>query len=150
MDGLKETINEERWHGRLLQEGVKEDRSQDSALIQRGCFTWLRDWPCAPTHTIAGIWSSVSTYTPTQVNRVHKTGTTKGDVSCGTFGESPETLAHVLSGCSPLAQSRYLERHNAALKIFFFELARDLKLIDSVPPWESPAVPIQSKSHLRY
>ena len=63
MEGLKETINEERWHRRLLQEGVKEDRWQDSALGLRGCFTWLRDWPCAPTHTIAGIRSSVSTYT---------------------------------------------------------------------------------------
>ena len=47
----------------------------------------------------------------------------------------------VLAGCSALAQSKYLERHNAALKVLFFEMARDLRLIDSVPPWYSCAVP---------
>ena len=79
--------------------------------------------------------------TPTKVYTVHKTGTTQGDILCRTCGKSPETLAHVLSGCSAMAYSKYLERHNAALKVFFFEMARELGLIDSVPPWYSPAVP---------
>ena len=47
----------------------------------------------------------------------------------------------MLAGCSALAQSKYLERHNAALKVLFFEMTRDLRLIDSVPPWYSCAVP---------
>ena len=50
-------------------------------------------------------------------------------------------LGHVLSGCSALAQSKYPERHNAALKVFFFEIAGELGLIDSVPPCYSPAAP---------
>ena len=28
-----------------------------------------------------------------------------------------------------------MDRHNAALKVLFFEMLRDLKLADSVPPW---------------
>ena len=40
-----------------------------------------------------------------------------------------------------MAQSKYLERHNAALKVLVFEMTRDLRLIDSVPPWYSCAVP---------
>ena len=47
----------------------------------------------------------------------------------------------MLSGFSALAQSKYLERHNAVLKVLFFEISRELGLIDSVPPWYSPAVP---------
>ena len=55
--------------------------------------------------------------------------------------KSPETLANLRSGCSSLAQAKYLDRHNAALKVFFFEMAMELQLIDSVHPWYSPAVP---------
>ena len=50
-------------------------------------------------------------------------------------------LLKLLCMCSALAQSKYLERHNAALKVLFFEMTRDLRLIDSVPPWYSCAVP---------
>ena len=40
-----------------------------------------------------------------------------------------------------MAQSKYLERHNAALKVLYFELLRDLKLINEVPPGYSPVQP---------
>ena len=32
-------------------------------------------------------------------------------------------------------------RHNAALKVLFWEMQRELQLSDTVPPWYSPAVP---------
>ena len=35
----------------------------------------------------------------------------------------------------------YTTRHNAALKILFFEILQDLGLVDSVPPWYSPLKP---------
>ena len=137
METMKEMTNEERLHGRLLQA-----RWQDSTLIQRGCFAWLRYWTCAPTHYIAGIMGIYEQLTPSKVYTVHKTGTKQGDISCSMSGKSPETLAHVLLGCSALVQCKYMERHNAALKVFFFlEMARELGLIDSFPPWYSPAVP---------
>ena len=34
-----------------------------------------------------------------------------------------------------------MDRHNAALKLLFFEMLRDLKLADSVPPWYSRVEP---------
>lgn len=34
-----------------------------------------------------------------------------------------------------------MDRHNAALKVLFFEMLRDLKLADSVPPWYSRVEP---------
>ena len=118
-----------------------QTRWQDSELNQSGCFSWLRDWTCAPNHTIAGVVELYEKLTPTKVYTVHKTGAEQGDVTCRLCGKSPETLAHVLAGCSALAQSKYLERHNAAVKFLFFEMTRDLRLIDSVPPWYSCAVP---------
>ena len=35
----------------------------------------------------------------------------------------------------------YLNRHNAAFKILFFELLRDHGLVKTVPPWYSPTQP---------
>ena len=40
-----------------------------------------------------------------------------------------------------LAQNKYLARHNAALKVLFREMLRELQISDTVPPWYSPAVP---------
>ena len=76
----------------------------------------------------------------TKVYTVPKTGTTQSDTSFRMCGKSLETLTNLLSGFSALAQSKYLERDNPALKVFF-EMARELGLIDSVPPWYSPAMP---------
>lgn len=55
--------------------------------------------------------------------------------------ECPESIAHVIAGCSALAQTKYVARHNGALKILFFGLLDDLDLIESVPPWYSPTTP---------
>ena len=48
---------------------------------------------------------------------------------------------HVLAGCGALAQSKYMTRHNAALKVIFYELLKDLDLVTSIPPWYSQNTP---------
>ena len=49
-----------------------------------------------------------------------------------------ESVPHVLSGYSVLAQSKYKTRHDAALKVLFFDLLCDMGLIESAPSWCSP------------
>ena len=66
---------------------------------------------------------------------------TDGEVLCRLCGKVAESVAHVLAGCFSQAQTKYLYRHNAALKILFFELLREHGLIEEVPPWYSPAMP---------
>ena len=46
-----------------------------------------------------------------------------------------------LSGCSALAQTKYLQRHNNAFKVLFFEVVRSLDLITKVEPWFSQVIP---------
>ena len=71
-----------------------------------------------------------------------KTGINTGpDVLCRMCGKGPESVPHILSGCSTLAQTKYLARHNSALKILFFEMLRDQNLVSKVPPWYSPVQP---------
>ena len=47
---------------------------------------------------------------------------------CRMCSKVPESLANVLARLSSLAQTKYMERHNAALKVLFFAMLRDLKL----------------------
>ena len=56
-------------------------------------------------------------------------------------GKASESVAHILSGCGALAQSKYLSQQDSALKVLFYEMLHDLGLIDEVPPWYFPANP---------
>ena len=55
--------------------------------------------------------------------------------------KAPKSVAHVLSECSALAQNKYLARHDNALKVLYFELPRELQLVESLPAWYSPIEP---------
>ena len=59
-----------------------------------------------------------------------------GEVTCS--NKARESVVRVLAGCAALAWNKYVTRHNAALKILFFEILQDLDLVDTVPPWYSP------------
>ena len=63
------------------------------------------------------------------------------DPTCRLCGTAPESMAHILSACPALAQTKYVARHNAVLKVLFLEILFDLGLIDTVPPWYSPIKP---------
>ena len=66
---------------------------------------------------------------------------TTTDEKCRLCGDSLENVQHILSGCSALAQTKYLQRHNNAFKILFFEVLRSLDLITKVEPWFSQVTP---------
>ena len=50
-------------------------------------------------------------------------------------------MQHILSRCSALAQTKYLQGHNNVFKILFFEVLRSLDLITKVDPWLSQVTP---------
>ena len=89
-----------------------------------------------PSHTIAGLVELYEQLLPTRVYMSQKTHKSmEGEVVCRLYGKAPESMAHTLSGCSALAQSNYLSRHDAALKVLFYELLYDEGLIDEIPSW---------------
>ena len=86
-----------------------------------------------------GMFELCEQLLPTRLYTGQKKHTdTTGEVTCRLCNKAPESVAHVLAGCTALAQDKYTTRHNAALKILFFEILQDLGLVDSVPPWNSP------------
>ena len=60
---------------------------------------------------------------------------------CRLCNKDPESVTHVLAGCSALAQNKYMTQHNATLKILFSEILKDQGPVDSVPPRYSPLKP---------
>ena len=69
-----------------------------------------------------------------------------------TVRQGPESVQHILAGCIVLAQNKYLERHNNALKIQFFEVLRSLDLMDTEETWYSrinPKPMYESKTSVR-
>ena len=128
---------DQKWQGEIT-----GSRWEDQDLSLRECYTWLKVWKAAPTHMIAGIEELYQQLLPTKIYHLKKTGVnTTDDVMCRMCRGKSESLAHVLAECSVLAQTKYLSRHNAALKIPFFEMLKDMDLIDSRPPWYSPVQP---------
>ena len=96
------------------------------------CFSWMSEWKTALTHTIAGLRELYQQLLPTKVYHQKKTGTHKSwDVKCRMCGKAAETQARVLAGL----YSKYMTRDNAALKVIFYELLKDLVLVTSIPPW---------------
>ncbi|XP_068675641.1 uncharacterized protein [Montipora foliosa] len=134
---LQQEVMDQKWQGKIT-----AARWEDQDLSLKECYTWLKGWKAAPTHTIAGIEELHQRLLPTKIYHQKKTGVnTTDDIMCRMCGEKPECLVHVLDGCSVLAQTKYLSRHNAALKIPFFEMLKDMDLIESNPPWYSPVQP---------
>ena len=79
---------------------------------------------------------------PTRLYDIHKTqASPTSDPTCRLCGTAPESMAHVLSACPALAQTKYLARHDAVLKVLFFDIIEDLGLIEASPPWYSSTKP---------
>ena len=112
-----DTMRDEKWQGKLL-----SARYEDQELKVKSCFAWLNnEWPDFPMLTVAGMFELYEQLFPTKIYSKHKTRVTlEGNVTCRLCNRAPETMAHVLAGCSALAPNKYLERHNAALKVLFY------------------------------
>ena len=133
---IQSTVPEERWQGKLV-----KNRWDDEKVKLEECFAWLSSWKNAPTHTIAGVQELYQQLLPTKVYYNRKTKSQVTDEKCRLCGDSLENVQHILSGCSALAQTKYLQRHNNAFKILFFEVLRSLDLITKVEPWFSQVTP---------
>ena len=57
---------------------------------------------------------------------IHKT--TSSDI-CRTCNTMPETISHDIPGCTTLAATSYLKRHNSPAKIIHLELVKKFNLI---------------------
>lgn len=96
----------------------------------------LHDWLEVSAHTYY-YWDewAASANQPTKIYYKSKTRLETGhNVLCRMCCQVSETQAHVLAGCCKLAHSKYFIRHDAAFKILFYEMSKDLDMVTTVPP----------------
>ena len=97
-----EEMRREGWQGRLMTERWEDEETGDE------CFSWISEWKTAPTHTISAMQELYQQMLSTKVCHREKTGLqTDADVMCRLCRKQPETQAHILAGCSALAQMKY-------------------------------------------
>ena len=126
-----EIAKDKKWQRKLFR-----IRWEDESLSITSCFAWLKGSVTYSIYTIAGMYELYEQLLPMKLYTKEKTQTsTRGEVPWRLCGKVAEGVAHVLDGCSSLAQTMYLYRYKAALKILFFELLRENGLIEEVPPW---------------
>ena len=108
----QERTEEQKWQGKLTAcRWINEKLALD-------CFAWLSQWKAARSHTVEGIEELYQQLLRTKVYNNRKTCTSSsGDERCRLCKKEPESVSHILAGCSALAQTKYLERHNHALNI---------------------------------
>ena len=81
-------------------------------------------------------------FLPTRLYAIHTTRVSpSSDPTCRLCDTAPDSMALILSACPALAQTMYVARHDAVVKVLFFEILFDPGLIDTVPPWYSPIKP---------
>ena len=72
---------------------------------------------------------------PTQLYTINTTCVSDSSDSASRLcGTAPDSMARILSAYPALAQTKYLARHDAILKVLFFEIICDSGLIDTVAP----------------
>ena len=115
---LKSEAENQKWKGKLLVSRWKDEN------LNKRCFEWMNNyWRTAPTHMITGVQDLYQQLLSTKLYTGKKIKTTNHpDYTCDMCGKCQESNPHVLAGCSAIAQTKYLERHNSVLRILFFEI----------------------------
>ena len=74
-------------------------------MLSKGCFDWMKEWKTCPLSTIAGIHELYQQLLPPKLYHHNKMGTNpSSDVLCRMWGSGPESVPHILAGCSTLAK----------------------------------------------
>ena len=92
---------------------------------------WLVNLP--NTDHCRHVWALQTPITHTVVHHPSIRVSDSSDSESRLCGTAPDSMAHILSACPALAQTKYLARHDAILKVLFFKIICDLGLLDTVP-----------------
>ena len=125
---LHQETEEEKWQGKSF----KSRWSDIPVMLSKSCFDWMKEWKTCPSSTIAGIHELYQQLLPTKLYLHNKMGTNpSSDVLRRMCGSGPESIPHILARCSTLAKTKYIARHNASLKVLFFELLKYLNYFNT-------------------
>ena len=77
--------------------------------LDKRCFEWMNNWRTAQTRIITGVQDLYKQPLPTKFYTGKKIKTTTHeDYTCRMCAKSQESVAHVLAGCSAIAETNNL------------------------------------------
>ena len=129
-EAAERNIETQKWQGKLINNRLTDDES-----IGPHCFHWLTNWEDCPSETIHDVEEIYQRLVLTKVYYRDKLRYQVDSTIRQLCKEQPETVAHILAGCSALAQHHYTARHNAGLKCLYFTLLKHYELVNKIPPW---------------
>ena len=109
---IKKAVTNQPWLGRITN---KRWEAKDQV---RG-FPWLNCWKGCPTDIVTDMEEIVQQLIPTRVYYSLKLGQDVTTNLCRLCGSKPETMSHILTGCSRFSHTEYLYRHNNVLFVFY-------------------------------
>ena len=125
-----------KWQGIILKSMI-EDES-----LMKGSYYWLANWKFCPTSTISEMMLLLYQTLDTKCYQKHlgqnSTNLGTNDTICRLCKNGQESVKHLLSNCGELAKKVYKDRHDSALKCFFFQVLFKFGFIKDAPPWFSP------------
>ena len=129
MKNLQEILNS-KWQGVILKTIIEDE------TVLTGNLNWLTKWRSCPSSTITEMMNLLYQTLSTLCYKKHCIPEgTELDTSCRLCRSGQESVKHLLSNCNELAKHVYTQRHNNALKCFFFPMLKQFGFIDEIPPW---------------
>ena len=128
---LKEKLKRGVKNQRIEHYGVKDQQSQLYRSQEKECHVWLTQ-NLNPGKT-AAVMTMLEQMLETRAWK--KVRGLIDDNSCRVCNQYPETVEHLVAGCTKLANTEYLTRHNRALMILAVEWAKQQELVGQEAVW---------------
>ena len=88
----------------------------------------------SPPHKITYIFTHIHTHTHTTNHIKARRDKTQQNNKCRLCGDRDETVTHIISECSKLAQKEYKSRHDWVGKVIHWEMCKKFKF-DHTNKW---------------
>ena len=120
------------WQGVILKTMLEDETAM------KGNFNWLSKWRMCPSTTISELMNLLYQTLNTMCYKKTRSSAEEAvDTKCRLCRGGEESVRHLLSNCGTLAKKVYTQRHDNALKCFFFPMLKKCGFIEETPPWFS-------------
>ena len=117
------------WQGQNLKERIDDEH------VVKKYFQWLQSWKLCPTDIVHEFALMFYQLLPTRCYKKIRSNEEIEDIRCRLCNDDQESVKHIISNCSTLANSLYMKRHDNALKCFVWPLLKLFELIEKTPTW---------------
>ena len=119
-------------------------------MLSDGTYYILREWKNIPD-TVISIYVNISQQLlPTKIYKANKLKETQHDLKGHLCGINNETVPHLMSSCSEIAQSLYKSRHDKMLRPVYHHVLHKYSFESEVSkPWYQQEMPKPAKENKR-